>query len=64
MSRRAFLLSLILPAVTCCAIALLAGPTSALGWAATIAEAPAAAAGVILTRVAHDRAAARRQPTA
>ncbi|MFF0140460.1 hypothetical protein ACFYRN_28850 [Streptomyces sp. NPDC005227] len=57
MSRsRSFWLALTIPALACCAIAVAAGPGSWIGWAAYLAEGPAAAAAVVLN--------ARRAPTA
>lgn len=56
MRRRAFLAAITTPAAVCAAVAVAAGPDSWLGWAAYLAEAPAAGiAGWI---------ALRRMPTA
>ena len=54
-TRRAFWAGLAIPAVACAAVALIAGPESWLGWAAVLAEAPAAAAGVALAWMIADR---------
>jgi ferric-dicitrate binding protein FerR (iron transport regulator) len=58
--KRRFWLSLCIPAAACAVVALLVGPDSWLGWAAVVATAPAAAAGVALAFMLQDRAAARR----
>lgn len=58
--RRMFWIGLLVPAVACTVAALLIGPDSWLGWAAVIAVAPAAAAGVAITFMLQDR----RKPTA
>ena len=58
--RRMFWIGLIVPAVACTIVALAIGPDSWLGWAAVIATAPAAAAGVAVAFMLQDRAAARR----
>jgi hypothetical protein len=58
--RRMFLTGLIVPAIACSVTALLIGPDSWLGWAAVIATAPAAAAGVAVVYMLQDRRAARQ----
>jgi 1,4-dihydroxy-2-naphthoate octaprenyltransferase len=58
--KRKFWTGLLVPAIACTVAALLIGPDSWLGWAAVIAVAPAAAAGVAITFMLQDR----RKPTA
>jgi len=58
--RRMFWTGLLVPAVACAIVALLVGPDSWLGWAAVIATAPTAAAGVAVAFMLQDRAASRR----
>lgn len=58
--RRMFWLGLIVPAIACTAVALAVGPDSWLGWAAVVATAPAASAGVAVVFMLRDRRAARR----
>ncbi|MGW1616362.1 hypothetical protein ACWCQZ_44340 [Streptomyces sp. NPDC002285] len=58
--RRMFWIGLIVPAVACTIMALAIGPDSWLGWAAVIATAPAAAAGVAVAFTLQDRRAARQ----
>jgi fatty acid desaturase len=53
--RRMFWIGLIIPAIACTVAALIIGPDSWLGWAAVIAVAPAAAAGVAITLMLQDR---------
>lgn len=57
---RTFWIGLIVPAAACATAALAIGPDSLLGWAAVIAVAPAAAAGVAVALVLQDRM--RAQP--
>lgn len=52
---RRFWIGLAVPAVACTVAALIIGPDSWLGWAAVIAVAPAAAAGVAITLMLQDR---------
>lgn len=58
--KRMFWIGLTVPATACAASALLIGPDSWLGWAAVIAVAPAAAAGVAVVFMLQDRRAARQ----
>jgi uncharacterized membrane protein YdbT with pleckstrin-like domain len=53
--KRRFWIGLAVPAIACAVAALLIGPDSWLGWAAVIAVAPAAAAGVAITFMLQDR---------
>ncbi|MEU8756232.1 hypothetical protein AB0C88_37670 [Streptomyces chartreusis] len=58
--RRMFWIGLLVPAVACTIVALVIGPDSWLGWAAVVATAPAAAAGVAIVAMLQDRRAARQ----
>jgi fatty acid desaturase len=53
--RRMFWIGMLVPAIACAVVALLVGPNSWLGWAAVIATAPAAAAGVAVVFMLQDR---------
>lgn len=57
--RQMFWTGLIVPAVACAATAIFVGPDSWLGWAAVLAIAPAAAAGVAFAFIMQDRRATR-----
>jgi 1,4-dihydroxy-2-naphthoate octaprenyltransferase len=57
--RRMFWTGLVVPAIACTIVALAIGPDSWLGWAAVLATAPAAAAGVAFAFMLQDRAASR-----
>lgn len=57
--KRQFWIGLLVPAIACTVAALIIGPDSWLGWAAVVAVAPAAAAGVAIAFMLQDR----RKPT-
>ncbi len=53
--KRRFWIGLFVPAIACTMAALIIGPESWLGWAAVLAVAPAAAAGVAITFMIRER---------
>lgn len=62
--RRMFWTGLIVPATLCATAAVLIGPNSWLGWAAILAVAPTAAAGVAVAFILQDRRATRQAGSA